>query len=806
MQEHEIVALSLCLRRFNRPVQALEWGSGYSTLYYAPRMPYGSSWTAIEHDKSWFMQVEEMIRQSGLSGISVVNVPPEQSYRDWQDDEEFRCFANYVLYPSKATKRFDFILVDGRSRAECMALGWSLLVDYGVMVLHDAWREEYQSAIPAGCFQIRITLPIDPKGYPAAILFMTRKRELFVQLLGELRREMPSSVLVEDNLGDLSPAAGRIIFVNTCYTGFLNQHYRQNPQLAEKPYYWQKRSLLEQCFGDSDFYSSGMISAGWDADDIVINCPELQSTWGRENGLSCQDAGLIAIEQVRRFQPDVVYLQDLSLASSEFICCLKKHCRIVAGQIASPVPPHADLSSIDILFTSFPHFVERFRQQGKTAWYQPLAFEPRVLQRLPDMERQYPVTFVGGISPHHGKGLETLKKIAEIVPLDCWGYGADLLPPESPLRQRHHGPVWGMDMFAILRQSAITVNRHIDVAEDYANNMRLFEATGCGALLITDYRSNLNELFEIGREVVAYRSPEEAAALIRYYQANPGEAAAIAKAGQERTLRDHTYERRMEQTAEILQRHLCYDKIRGHFSLPSQVSSHYRSITEDETTEAMTLAWQDKSIPASQRGLVQLELEQMYNGHPRPHFSALAELIRPLVKDGTSVLELGCASGYYYEILEYLLGRRIDYTGVDYSEAMIEMARGFYPRPRFFAADGKCLFFSDRQFDLVISSCVLLHVTEYCRHIEETCRVARDWVVVHRTPICRATPTRRMAKQAYGIETVEFCFNEQEFLQHFALQGFELNAQSCISICPDGELYTITYLFKRVVQGGTHSA
>lgn len=798
MQDYEINAIAICLRRFTHAVNVLEWGGGYSTLYYSARLPYGSRWTSVEHDNRWFEQMQGMVLRSCIDGIQIYCVPPEVSYTGWQDDEDFRCFASYVLFPKKLAEKYDFILVDGRSRSECMVLGWEMLKNDGIMVLHDAWREEYQNAMPEGSYQIRLSKPpLDGKG-PESLLFMAKQRGCLTALLRELRRETPSMVQIEDNLGALPDSPGRILFINSFYSGFIKNHYQLNPGLEHQPYWQQKRSLQEQCFGDSDFYSSGMIAAGWDAEDLILNCSELQSAWLQEHACQVNDAFSTAIEQVRQFEPDVVYLQDLSLASADFLGKLKRYCRMVAGQIASPVPPHADLSGIDVLFTSFPHFVERFRQQGKTAWYQPLAFEPRVLQRLPVMERQYPVTFVGGISPHHGKGLENIQKIAEIVPLDCWGYGSDLLPPESPLRQRHHGPVWGLDMFAILRQSAITVNRHIDVAEDYANNMRLFEATGCGALLITDYRSNLNELFEIGREVVAYRSPEEAVALIRYYQANPEEAAVIAKAGQERTLRNHTYVRRMEQTAEILQRHLCYDTIRGHFSLPSQVSSHYRSITEDETTEAMTLAWQDKSIPVSQRGLVQLELEQMYRGHPRPHFSALAELIRPLIADGTSVLELGCASGYYYEILEYLLGRRIDYTGVDYSEAMIEMARGFYPRPRFFAADGKSLFFADRQFELVISSCVLLHVTEYRQHIEEACRVARNWVVAHRTPVCRVTPTRRMAKQAYGVETVEFCFNEQELLQHFALQGFEVEAESHISTCPDGDSYTTSYLFKRV--------
>ena len=134
--------------------------------------------------------------------------------------------------------------------------------------------------------------------------------------------------------------------------------------------------------------------------------------------------------------------------------------------------------------------------------------------------------------------------------------GADSLDADSPIRARHHGEVWGLDMYRALARSRITLNRHINVAENYANNMRLYEATGVGALLLTDRKDNLGELFEIGKEVVAYSSSEEAAELIRYYLAHPDEAQAIARAGQARTLREHTYRQRMEELVPILQRHL----------------------------------------------------------------------------------------------------------------------------------------------------------------------------------------------------------------------------------------------------------
>lgn len=793
MQDHEVETLCALLRRYDHPITALEWGSGYSTAYFCSRLPFGSTWLAVEHNPAWAAEVTQLCA-SRAGSCTVAAVPPNGYWDDASlDDGDFRTFRNYVVYPSRSGTRYDFILVDGRARVECMAVGWDLLACGGIMALHDAERPEYVPGIPKECYYIRVS---GQESSSSQLLLMSREPARLCSLLSRLVA-LPARVTVTHNLPVAAPPAGRILFLNTHYTGFLRDHYRSHEGLEQKPYYVQKRLLAESCFGDSDFYSAGLALQEWEAEDVAVNCQPMQKAWAREHGLEGSDDARIILEQVRTFQPDVIYLQDLGLASEEFLTMLRPHARLIAGQIASPLPPHAFLPGLDIIFSSFPHFVADFRSRGKTSYYQPLAFEPRVLQRLPALERTVPLSFVGGISPHHGKGLEILQKVSSLVPLDVWGYGAESLPADSPLRQRHHGETWGLDMFSVLRSSAMTLNRHIDVARHNANNMRLFEATGCGALLITDYKENLQELFEPGSEVVAYRSPEEAAALIRYYRRYPEEAAAIARAGQERALRDHTYAKRMEQTAEILERHLRYGSQRGTYPLPDSVSGGYRLIKTGEIADRMTEAWKDETIPAKQRGLVQLELEQMYAGDVRQQFSALADLLRPIVRAGMTILELGCSSGYYYEILEYLLGCRIDYTGVDYSDAMISMARDFYPRPQFFAADGRSLFFADRSFDVVISSCILLHVPNYRVHIEETARVARDWVVAARTPICRRTPTVSMSKRAYGVETVEFRFNEQEFLEHFSIQGFDRVAERVLHTGEENDDFCISYLFKR---------
>jgi spore maturation protein CgeB len=75
-----------------------------------------------------------------------------------------------------------------------------------------------------------------------------------------------------------------------------------------------------------------------------------------------------------------------------------------------------------------------------------------------------------------------------------------------------------------------------------------------GALLVTDRLRTLDDLFDVGREVVAYETIEECSELVAFYAGHPEDAAAIALAGQARTLRDHTWVDRMKREVEMIER------------------------------------------------------------------------------------------------------------------------------------------------------------------------------------------------------------------------------------------------------------
>ena len=139
--------------------------------------------------------------------------------------------------------------------------------------------------------------------------------------------------------------------------------------------------------------------------------------------------------------------------------------------------------------------------------------------------------------------------------LKIYGQGVKNLSIFSKIRKYHYGEKWGLEMYSILQRSFISLNRHICTSKNYANNMRLYEATGMGSLLLTDHKDNLNEIFEIDKEIVTYKSKEEASDKAFYYLRNPDQLKKIALAGQKRTLKDHTYEKRMEELIIILKKY-----------------------------------------------------------------------------------------------------------------------------------------------------------------------------------------------------------------------------------------------------------
>lgn len=132
MRRREVLVIEDLLKRLE-PRTCLEWGAGYSTLCFPALLTDNFRWISIEHEEEWSNKISEMNQKENVEIHFVQSDPVGQ-------------LESYVEFPAKFGK-FDFILVDGRARSSCVTKAHELAENDGVVVLHDANREQYQEPL-----------------------------------------------------------------------------------------------------------------------------------------------------------------------------------------------------------------------------------------------------------------------------------------------------------------------------------------------------------------------------------------------------------------------------------------------------------------------------------------------------------------------------------------------------------------------------------------------------------------------------------------------------------------------------------
>jgi spore maturation protein CgeB len=131
---------------------------------------------------------------------------------------------------------------------------------------------------------------------------------------------------------------------------------------------------------------------------------------------------------------------------------------------------------------------------------------------------------------------------------DAGGFGPVKELPSSILG----GILSDDDMIRMYSRSRINLgfsscgNTHEGAKRILQVRLRDFEVPMSGGFYMVEYMEELEEFFDIGREIVCYTSPSDLAEKIEYYLRHESEREAIATAGFERCRRDHTWQRRFQ--------------------------------------------------------------------------------------------------------------------------------------------------------------------------------------------------------------------------------------------------------------------
>ena len=83
-------------------------------------------------------------------------------------------------------------------------------------------------------------------------------------------------------------------------------------------------------------------------------------------------------------------------------------------------------------------------------------------------------------------------------------------------------------------------------------NQRVFDVPACGAFLLTDRQGQLADLFDPGRDVITYETPDEALDLARYYRDHEADRLAVIARARCRVLAEHTYRHRLNKLIETM--------------------------------------------------------------------------------------------------------------------------------------------------------------------------------------------------------------------------------------------------------------
>lgn len=209
------------------------------------------------------------------------------------------------------------------------------------------------------------------------------------------------------------------------------------------------------------------------------------------------------------------------------------------------------LAPYNAVFVKEPHIVDTLRPLlGKPLFYLPQACNPRWHRPLVPVGTEPYLVIAGNMYPSRMLLLERL--LASGIPLKLYGGGFPRWVGRTPLREVHAGrPVFGEEKARVFRSAAGVLNTMYP-AEIAGVNLRLFEAAGCGAAVLTELRPTVPDLFATGDEVLTFCDFDELVFSARRLLNDSGLSAKLGDAAAARAHHSHTYQQRLTVVLEKL--------------------------------------------------------------------------------------------------------------------------------------------------------------------------------------------------------------------------------------------------------------
>ncbi len=375
----------------------------------------------------------------------------------------------------------------------------------------------------------------------------------------------------------------KFLKASSFYPQYLSFLYNTRPELGKKNYTLQLEEIMSDCFGWSNFWKKNLELTGkFEALEIITNAGTLQKQWAKERNLKYNPEKWqqeILEAQIMEFEPEIFFAHDYEIINPSFRKRIRKNCpsvKIILGWDGLQYNNPEKYEGSDIILSCISDCAEFYNKTtGYKGYYFKFGFESSILDHIISRPPVHELSFVGSISFYqnaHHKRFRDITNLARKTPIELWinmldtkknYFSREQLSRLKQLRfkeyrdvlrlqGKNHGGLFGLAMYQTLADSRLTFNSHIDAAGKNAANIRMVEATGAGTCLITDWKENIRDFFEPGKEVVTYKTIDECIEKVNYLLRHESERKKIALEGQKKTCSTHSFQKRVNEFVSFL--------------------------------------------------------------------------------------------------------------------------------------------------------------------------------------------------------------------------------------------------------------
>lgn len=371
----------------------------------------------------------------------------------------------------------------------------------------------------------------------------------------------------------------KLLEVNSGYPLFLNNLYKEN--CKEKSYSELMDIFYNACYCESNYIEKYFASElNIESKLVTYNNELAQKRWDDNPD---KDLFNIFLRQLKDYNPDVLYVTDINMFNVSQLHTIietgKKgmklvcyHFSFITSLVKSVLPIY------DLCFTGSFKDQREIAKYNKNVKVVRHAFESTLIDKISINKPENKPAFVGSIfigNSFHTNRIEALCKLREEnIPFDFYGniYGSfdsrrqklsNFFKSRELMKKRRETvdylnnikkpSSFGLAYYNAIASYCMNINSHAPVAKTGCGNQRMFEVTGVGSCLVTDYREENSLLFDTDNEIVVYKNNDELAEKLKYLINNPAECLRIAKNGQKRTLNNYTYKHKALQINDYIQ-------------------------------------------------------------------------------------------------------------------------------------------------------------------------------------------------------------------------------------------------------------